>query len=516
MRGTATIVRAAALVALATAGCGGDAGPDALRLALQTEPTTLDPAYAVDYSSGLVSSLIHGTLVVFEPDGSLAPGVASRWTVSEDGLEYVFIIGGSRFGDGSPVTAPAAARSLRRLLDPATSSPRWWVLEPLRGAAAYHAGEGPLRGALEARDETTLVVRLERPAAHLPGLLAMPAAGIVPAALADSLGRGYGRNPVGSGPWRLHSWISGDEIVLERNPFAARHPAVDRIRLRVIPEPMTRIAEFEVGNLDLLEVPVPELGLWRSAGPELLTGLELRVVYIGLNTEKPPLDDPRVRRALNMAVDVDAIIEHVLFGSARRADGVVPPPLRRGPPPPRPYPFDPAAAAALLAEAGHPGGISIEIWQRENPEAGRVLEAVQGFLGAVGVEARIVTREWSAFKEAVDRGTPDAFYLDWFADYPDPENFLVPLFHSANRGGGGNRSRYANPVVDSLLDEAASRADPGARWALYEQAERIVTAEAPWIFLWFPVRHQAVSSRLEGYRMPVIFNGQRFTGVRLR
>jgi len=516
MRGRSLILGAAALAALAAAGCGGGQGDDDLHLALETEPSTLDPAYAVDYSSGLMASLIHGTLVAFEPDGSLAGDVASRWTVSADGLEYHFTITGARFSDGTSVTAPAAARSLRRLLDPRTASPRWWVLEPVSGAAAFHAGDPDAPVGIEAPDDTTLVIRLDRPASHLPSLLAMPAAGIVPARLADSLGRDYGRYPVGSGPWRLVSWAAGDQLILERNPFAARPPLVERIRLRIIPEPMTRIAEFEVGNLDLLEVPVPELDLWRSAGPELLSGLELRVAYIGLNTEKPPLDDRRVRRALNMAVDIDAIIEHVLFGSARRADGVVPPPLRRGPPPLRQYPFDPEEAASLLAEAGYPDGFEIEIWQRENPEAGRVLEAVQGYLGAVGVHARIVTREWSAFKAAVDRGTPDAFYLDWFADYPDPENFLVPLFHSANRGGGGNRSRYVSSRVDSLLDAAAALSDPDQRWVLYEQAERIVTADAPWIFLWFPVRHQVVSSRLEGYVMPVIFNGQRFTAVRLR
>jgi oligopeptide transport system substrate-binding protein len=516
MRGRSLILGAAALAALAAAGCGGGQEDDALHLALQTEPTTLDPAFAVDYSSGLVSSLIHGTLLAFEPDGSLEGDVAAGWTVSDDGLEYVFTIDGARFSDGSPVTAPDAARSLMRLIDPATASPRWWVLEPVSGAASFHAGDAGARVGIEALDGTTLVIRLERPASHLPSLLAMPSAGIVPVELADSLGRGYGRAPVGSGPWRLASWSAGDEIVLDRNPFASRPPLVERIRLRVIPEPMTRIAEFEVGNLDLLEVPAPELELWRSAGPELLSGLELRVVYIGLNTEKPPLDDRRVRRALNMAVDVDAIIEHVLFGAARRADGIVPPPLRRGPAPLRAYPFDPEEAASLLAEAGYPDGFEMEIWQRENPEAGRVLEAVQGYLGAVGIRARIVTREWSAFKEAVDRGTPDAFYLDWFADYPDPENFLVPLFHSGNRGGGGNRSRYASSRVDSLLDEAAALSDPDGRWALYERAERIVTEDAPWIFLWFPVRHQVVSSRIEGYRMPVIFNGQRFTAVRLR
>jgi peptide/nickel transport system substrate-binding protein/oligopeptide transport system substrate-binding protein len=145
-----------------------------------------------------------------------------------------------------------------------------------------------------------------------------------------------------------------------------------------------------------------------------------------------------------------------------------------------------------------------------------VLESVQAYLAEVGVRARIVTREWGAFKQAVDQGTPDAFFLDWFADYPDAENFLAPLFHSRNRGGGGNRTGYSNQEVDSLIDAAALVSGADERWELYRRAEEIVYSDAPWIFLWFPVRYEIVSPRLDGYRIPVIFNGQRFLDVKRR
>jgi ABC-type transport system substrate-binding protein len=509
-------ITAPLISALLILSCGGGKGPDALRLALETEPTNLDPAFAVDYSSGWVSSLIHSNLVRFEPDGSLVPDAASGWSISGDGLEYVFRVGGSRFSDGSAVTAVDVERSLMRLIDPSTASPRWWVLEPVVGAPAWHAGRGGPPG-IEVRDDSTLVIRLSSPAAHFLSLLAMPAAGIVSPRAADSLGRDYGRMPVGSGPWRLASWTSGDDLILERNPFAkSAGQGPPRIEIRLIPETMTRIAEFEVGNLDILEIPPAELELWRAAGVRLLRSPELRIVYIGLNNGKPPFDDPRVRRALNMAVDVDMIIGQLLFGAAQRATGIVPEGLRQSPLPEPLYRYDPEGARRLLAEAGYPDGFSMEIWQRENPESGRVLESVQAFLARAGVEVRIVTREWSAFKQAVDRGTPDAFYLDWYADYPDAGNFLVPLFHSGNRGGGGNRSGFADSAVDSILDLASVEGDPAQRWKLYEEAEERVMEAAPWIFLWFPVRYEVVSHRLEGYEIPVIFNGQRFTGVTLR
>ncbi len=497
-------------------GCSRRAEDPLLRLALQTEPTSLDPVYAVDFSSGMVSSLIHSNLVRFDEKGRIVPDLAGSWEVSNDGKVYTFHLVPARFSCGPRVEASDVVKSFVRLLDPSTVSPRWWVLEPLKGAAAFHGGGDWDKGAPSAPDDSTVVLRLERPTAHFLSLLSMPAAGVVCLDEVSRLGADYGRFPCGSGPWRLARWMEGDELLLEKNSlYMGRKPLMEGISLRFIPESMTRIAEFEVGNLDILEVPRAELERWRSAGVRLLQEEELRVVYIGLNNTRAPFDDPRVRRALNMAIDTEAIIARVLFGAGRRARGVIPPGLRLSPEPAELYPYDPEEAKELLAEAGCAGGFSMEVWQRENAEGGRILESVQGYLAKVGVEVKLVTREWGAFKQAVDKGTPDAFYLDWFADYPDAENFLAPLFHSSNRGGGGNRTGYSNPRVDSLVSEAALCGDEMDRWELYRAAEELIYRDAPWIFLWFPTRYVVVSPRLKGYRIPAIFNGQRFLEVTL-
>jgi peptide/nickel transport system substrate-binding protein/oligopeptide transport system substrate-binding protein len=312
----------------------------------------------------------------------------------------------------------------------------------------------------------------------------------------------------------LSSWAESDEILLVPNPgWPGPRTAIEGLSFRIIPEQMTQIAEFETGSLDVLEVPRAELEHWRAAGTPLLWKEELRVVYIGLNTRKPPFTDPRVRHAMNLAVDVEKIVAHVLFGAGKRARGVIPPSLRLSPGPAERYPYDPARAKALLAEAGYPNGFAMEIWQRENPEAGRVLESVQGYLAEIGITAKLVTREWGAFKEAIDQGTPDAFFLDWLADYPDAENFLTPLFHSSNIGGSGNRTGYRNARVDSMLDAASMCMDRTERGELYRSAEEIVYGDAPWLFLWFPEKYEVVSPRLTGYRIPLIFNGQRFLDV---
>ncbi len=494
--------------------CTGSGDPPLLRLALQTEPATLDPVAAVDFSSGTLSSLIHSNLVRFDAAGRIVPDLAREWSISEDGRRYRFSLFPARFANGRRVTARDVVFSFRRLLDPATVSPRWWVLEPVKSAASFHAGSPFSDDSMLALDDSTLVITLEGPTAHFLSLLSMPAAGVVCAEEVRERGADYGRRPCGSGPWKLSFWHAGEEIRLEKNSHCREiNASVEGISFRILPESMTRIAEFEVGNLDILEVPGAEINHWRTAAPGLLQAEELRVVYIGLNNRKPPLDDPRVRRALNLAVDVETIIARILFGAGRRSRGPVPPALLPWPTGTDLYPYDPEEARRLLSEAGFPHGFSMEIWQRENPEAGRILESVQGYLARVGIEVKIVTREWGAFKQAVDRGTPDAFYLDWFADYPDAENFLQPLFHSSNRGGGGNRSGYANSRVDSLLEEAAAQVNAGTRTRLYQRAEELIYRDAPWIFLWFPIRYEVVSERITGYRIPLIFNGRRFLEV---
>ncbi len=521
MRGMSALWRRRAIgiavICVLAAACARKEAREGLRLAFQTEPSTFDPAFSVDVSSGTACSLVHATLVSFDPDARIVPGLARTWEIGEGGLEYRFHLARNRFSNGRAVTAADVVYSFRRLLDPATASPRWWLLGGARGAEAFRAGGPWSDETVHARDDSTVVIRLERPVPHFLGLLAMPSAGIVCREEAERLGPGYGREPCGSGPWRLAAWREGDEIVLEPNEgWGGATPGVAYLSYRIIPEPMTQIAEFEVGTLDIIEVPRAELAHWRAAGAELRSREELRVAYIGLNTRRAPLDDPRIRRALNSAVDVEKIIAQVLFGAGKRARGTVPPGLRRWPEPAERYPYDPAAARRLLAEAGYPEGFSLEIWQRENPEAGRVLEAVQGYLARVGVRATLVTREWSALKEAIDRGVPDAFYLDWIADYPDPENFLAPLFHSANVGGGGNRTAFRDARVDSLIEAAAVLLDDEERWECQQRIEALVYEQAPWIFLWFPERSEIVSERVAGYEIPLIFNGQRFLDIHLR
>jgi peptide/nickel transport system substrate-binding protein/oligopeptide transport system substrate-binding protein len=288
------------------------------------------------------------------------------------------------------------------------------------------------------------------------------------------------------------------------------------VRYRIIPEAFTRVAEFESGALDVLVVPAAEIRRFLdddSMRERIQSRSELRVYYIGLNNTRPPFDDPRVRQALNHAINVDRIISVLAGGEAVRATGSIPPTLP-GYAERAPYRYDRAAARALLADAGYPDGLSMEIWLRESPQGNRVLEAVQGYLAEVGVEVTLVRREWSAFKEAVSVGKVDAFLLDWFGDYPDAENFLYPLFHSDNVGGGGNRAFFRDAGVDRMIERASATIDDAERYRLYARIDSTVYAQAPWIYLYFPRTFHAVSSRVSGYRQPTLYLGNDFTRVR--
>ena len=481
-----------------------------LELALENAPNRLDPAFVVDATEGEICSLIFDGLVGFAPDGSMVPCLAKSWTVSVDGTHYQFHLDTrAMFSNGKPVHASDVVASFRRVLDPATASPRAWVLSRIRGAADFQGGKSTAIDGLTATDDSTLAIELEAPFAPFLSLLALPAARVI------DTGTPGGDVPTGSGAWQLSEWVRSDRLTLTPNPHRAHIPdGVTGIRYRIIPEPFTRIAEFESGTIDVLEIPDAEVARFRSDkkyADHVLKRPELRVFYVGINNTK--FTDVRVRRALNHAVNVPALVRVLASGEAVPAHGSVPPALpgyreRPG------YEYDPAKARALLAEAGYPNGLSLEIWQRESAEGNRVLEAVQGYLLAAGVHATLVRREWSAFKEAVNAGRVDAFFLDWIADYPEAENFLFPLFDTANQGGGGNRSRFSDPDVDRRLDATSRMIDPAQRDRAYAEIDSLVYAQAPWIYLYFPTSFHVISPHVTGYKLPSVYLGNDFSAVR--
>ena len=497
------------MVALA-AGCSrSDSEADAglLRLAWSSDPASLDPARVVDVVGGEAVALLFEGLVTLDRDGGIAPGLADSWEILDEGRLYRFHLDpAARASDGIPVGAVEAAASFRRLLDPTTASPRAWVLETIHGAPAYRSGEAADVDGIRPLEGNVLEIELERPSVSFLGLLTMPAAAVLPAS-------GDASGGVATGPWRLAERVRDGFLRFEPNPHWHRPTGGFReIRVRILPEEVTRVAECEVGNLDVIEVPASAASRFHD-DPERAARLQRQVAlvteYVGLDNEDAVLRDPRVRLALNLAVDVDLILATVMGGRGVRAGGAIPPGLPgggRG----EPFPHDPARAVALLDEAGVPDDWTLELWQRPSPIASQVLEAIQSDLRRIGVAAEIKVRDWSALKAAIDRGEVPAFFINWYADYPDPETFLVPLFHSRNVGGGGNRARFVDAGIDADLERLDRLVDPGRRAELAAGIDARIHTRAPWIYLWHPVREFAVSDRVTGFRPHVVPAAERW------
>ncbi|MHB1222891.1 MAG: ABC transporter substrate-binding protein [Gemmatimonadaceae bacterium] len=511
---------AAPLLLLAAAACrGGDASPERRTLIDSRDtydPRSLDPALSTDVPTGRVVSYLFDGLTSFTPDAELAPGLAERWEMSADGRVYTFHLRrGVTFHDGSALVARQVVRSFQRVLDPAVKGGRGWPLFPIRGAREFAAGNAGRIAGLAAPDDSTVVITLDEPLAVFPKLLAMPVASVLP----DSVPPDFGQHPVGTGPWRFVEWKHDDYLRFVRNDsYWGGAPKAESLMARIIPEPSTAVAEFEAGNVDVLQVPEGDTRRWEQTderSARLQSAPALRLYYVAINTRRGPLADVRVRQAINHAVDVRTILNQLVGGRGRLAAGVVPPALPGADTARAPYAFDPARARSLLAEAGHPDGITVQLWSSTTQPFPRIAETIQGYLNEVGITVELVQRDASSMREAARKGDTDLVLKDWFADYPDAENFLYPLLHSASAGVGGNVSFYADATYDSLVTESRHEPDEARRTTLYTQADSIAFDDAPMLFLWFYDDLFAVQPWIQGFQVPVIFNGQRWTDVQI-
>jgi peptide/nickel transport system substrate-binding protein/oligopeptide transport system substrate-binding protein len=478
------------------------------------DPRSLDPALSTDVPTGRAVGYVFDGLVRFTPDAQVVPGLARAWEVSADGKSYTFHLRtGVKFHDGRPFTARNVVSSFQRVLDPRSKGGRGWPLYPIEGAKAYSEGTGRAVSGLSAPDDSTVVIRLTEPFAIFPKLLAMPVAAIVP----DSVPANFGEHPIGTGPWKFVEWKHDDYLKFAANTeYFEGRPKADSLMARIVPEPSTAVAEFESGNVDVLYVPEGETRNWEQTDEKkamLESAPALRVFYIAINTTRGPLADKRVRQALNYAIDAKGILNGIVSGRGNLAAGVIPPALPGGDSTRKGYTRDLAKAKQLLTEAGFANGIDVELWSSQTPPFPRIAQTVQAYLKEANVRVTLVQRDASSMREAARAGKTDMALKDWFADYPDAENFLYPLLHTANRGVGGNVSFYSNPQFDKLVSDARREQDEARRTALYKQADELEYQDAPMIYLFFYKELYAVQPWITNFKVPTIFTGQRWTDV---
>ena len=472
----------------------------AVRLALLTNPPDLDPILISDTTSSGIVSKIFDTLLTHDQDLNVVPKLARELpTVSDDRLVYTFKIReGVKFHNGREVKAEDFKYSLERLAQ--VNSKRNNVVKPILGAEeaiqrAQSGGDTAMEG-IKVLDDYTLEITLAEPYYPFLYLMTMDNASVVPREEVEKAGDGFSRKPVGSGPFKLDVWKENDMLRLVANEdYFAGKPKIPEIIMRVIPEPLTRTAEYRAGKLDIVDLTQGMLPRWKGSAhaEDVLQYHQSAILYYGFNLQKEgspfagSSDKARkLREAVNWAVDRQFICDRITDGKHSPINGILPPGMP-GANTTRPvFTQDLDKAKQLLEEAGHPMGEGlppVELWFNSQGDNAKIAQAVQNDLGLVGIEISLKQLDWAAFLKATEAGEPAFFRLGWSSSYADPEYYLYFLFHSANHGPNGNSTFYSNPEVDRLIDQSYGVSDPEERLNLLREAEKLIVDDYPWLFL---------------------------------
>jgi ABC-type transport system substrate-binding protein len=483
---------------------------------LNANPTTLDPALIVDVTGGSISAKLFNGLVKTGYDLSIQPDIAKKWTISPDGLIYIFKLRHNVFfSNNREVKAYDFKYSFKRILDPRNRSPNTWVFEKILGADEFMKGTADDVKGIKIIDDYTLQIHLKRPFSPFLSLLTMTAAYVVPHEEVEKWGPDFSSHPVGTGPFILKDWLPNRELLLEKRlNYFEKPPNIKGIIYRIIPEDLTAITEFEIGNLDVITIPASEYSKYKNdpQKSKLISSIKgLNTYYLGLNCSKPPFNNVNLRRAMNYAIDTKKILNTIYEKRGRLASGPVPDVIRTWSIPDY-YEYNPEKAKEFIKKEGLQN-IKIYFYITADQEVIDMAEVIQSYIRAVGIDVKIKQLEWSAFKEAINKGESDMFYLSWWADYTDPENFLFPLFHSSNHGAAGNRTRYTNKSVDLLIEKGQLATNKKNRDLFYKKAEEIIISDAPWVFLWHRTDFTIRQPWIKNYKIYPIYSMDKGTEI---
>jgi len=450
---------------------------DILRYDLETEPPSLDLSIATDDASIKVLNNIMEGLTRYDKNLNAVPAVAESWEVSPDGKKYSFHIRPqARWSDGRPVLARDFVYSWQRLLNPGTAAEYAYFLYLVKNAREINSGQLKDLNQLGARalDERTLEVELAHPAVYFPVLLTF----VVTFPLRKDLVEKYPdawtepAHIITNGAFVPTSWHHEYKLVCEPNAYYwDAKPKLKKLVFYMVNETTTELTLYDTGDLEMVRPPPAAIPSYRGL-PDYHDYPYLGNYYIGFNIQKPPVTDPRVRRALAMAIDRSQIPE-ILKGGQMPATSYIPPGMS-GHNPKIGFAFNLAAAKKLLAEAGYPGGKNfpaLTLAFNTLDQNQLICEFVQAqWHENLGIPVFLRNMEWKVFLKELELDPPQAFRLGWIADYPDPNNF-AEVFISAS---GNNHTRWKNPDYDHLVETAAVETDPGKRQALYDQGQKLL------------------------------------------
>ena len=480
----------------------------------QSNLATLDPAIGYDWQNwSMIKSLFNG-LMGYEPGTTnLITDLASDYTISDDGTVYTFKLReGVQFHNGREMTAEDVKYSIERTIRPSTQSPGAGFYDTIQGFKALQNGEADHLEGVKVVDDYTVEFHLSRPDAPFLHKLALNFAFIVPEEVVKEYGDDFGKNPVGTGAFELADWTLGQRVVFERNEDYYRDgiPNLDKITFSIGQEPVSAMLRLQRGEVDILGDGIPPARFLQvSKDPEwkdnIKEGRQLHTGYIAMNTNMKPFDDPKVRKAVNMAVNKKRAIQ-IINGRAEVANQPLPPAMPGHASDYEGYPYDPEKARELMAEAGYEDGVETELFVMNVAPNPRIVQSIQKDLSEIGMDVSIKSLAQSNVISA--GGQPDqapmiwSGGMAWIADFPDPSNFYGPILGCGGAvKGGWNWSWYCNEEVEKMAEKADAMSAPDKaeeRLELWRDTFLKVMEDAPWAPIFHEKRYTMHSSQIAG------------------
>jgi ABC-type transport system substrate-binding protein len=497
-------------------GDNGERTEGELRL-LGDEPITLDPHLAQDVSSAIYVVEIFGGLLTLDPQLQLQPDLADAIPTAENGgkvvnpdgtVTYTFHIRDSAlFHDLTPVRADDVKASIERAADPATESlVSAFFLGDIVGVTEKLRGQAEEVSGVRVVDDSTVAITIDRDLPSFLNKLTYPTAFVVDTGQIEADPDNWTRHPNGTGPYQLDEWRFGERIVLQAHErYHLGAPNVKTVRYLLAGEAITL---YEAGDVDVTGVGVNDIErVLDPADPlneEYVTGDRLGISYIGFNVDSPPFDDPKVRQAFAMAIDLDEINSAILKDMVPVANSIMMPGLPAYDPAAQGPQFDPDGAKQLLDEStyGGAGGLPPITYAESGTGASAgpgTAAIIEMWRDNLGVDVEVQQAESATFFQDVNQGRYQMYGLGWYMDYPDEEDLLNIHFDSDSPN---NDTNYSNPEVDQLLRQALLETDRAQRTALYRQAEQIIMQDMPWIPLFFEKYHALIKPYVQDYQIP--------------
>ncbi|MGV2289837.1 glutathione ABC transporter substrate-binding protein GsiB [Trinickia sp. YCB016] len=470
-------------------------------MAVASTFTTLDPYDANDTLSMAVSKSFYQGLFGFDKDMKLVNVLATSYEASPDARVYTFKLRqGVKFQDGTDFNAAAVKANFDRVTDPANKLKRYNMFNRIDKT--------------EVVDPYTVRVTLKTPFSAFINVLAHPSAVMISPTALTKWGKDIAFHPVGTGPFELVEWKQTDDLKVKKfdGYWKKGYPKIDAIDWKPVVDNNTRAALMQTGEADFaFQIPYEQAGVLKASPKvDLISVPSIINRYVSLNTQQKPFDNPKVREALNYAINKDALAKVAFSGFATPEDGVVPQgvdyAVKLGP-----WPYDPAKARALLKEAGYPNGFETTLWSAyNNTTSQKAIQFVQQQLAQVGVKAQVQALE-AGQRVAKVESAPDPatapvrmYYAGWSSSTGEADWAITPLLASPSFPPKlVNTAYYKNADVDQALSKALETTDRTQKAALYGDAQKRIWADAPWLFLVQEKIVYARSKRLSGaYVMP--------------